>query len=172
MSSRWKATILFHYWCTRRRIGHVVKRKGKLILPPEFDEKKIVFFHVPKTAGKSLATAIYDKDINHFSYNQVAKQKDLDGFFTFSFVRNPWDRIVSTYEFLKGGGWGGLDQIWLDSRRPHLENFSVFLRYVERKPHERVHFLPQTYWICDSENNIKVDFLGKFENLSEDYNKL
>ena len=113
MSSRWKATILFHYWCTRRRIGHVVKRKGKLILPPEFDEKKIVFFHVPKTAGKSLATAIYDKDINHFSYNQVAKQKDLDGFFTFSFVRNPWDRIVSTYEFLKGGGWGGLDQIFL-----------------------------------------------------------
>ncbi|WP_372370565.1 sulfotransferase family 2 domain-containing protein [Candidatus Uabimicrobium sp. HlEnr_7] len=169
---RYQAMVLLYYWRIRRKLGHVIKRRGKVILPVEFEQKKIVFFHIPKAAGKSLATAVFGKDTNHFSYRQVAKQLDLDKFYTFAFVRNPWDRMVSTYNFLRKGGWGGLDQIWLQANGRHLHSFSDFLLFVQSHPRDMVHFLPQTHWVCDKNGNIKVDFIGKFENIQQDYKKL
>lgn len=170
--SRYRATFLFNYWRIRRQIGHIVKRKGKVDLPVEFSQKKLVFFHIPKAAGKSLATAIYGKDINHFTYRQVSQQLDLRDYYTFSFVRNPWDRMVSAYKFLCRGGWGKVDEFWVESRKPYLATYSEFLRYVAHHPREMVHFLPQTYWISDKNSKITIHFIGKFEHLHRDYEAL
>ncbi|BBM82390.1 sulfotransferase family 2 domain-containing protein [Candidatus Uabimicrobium amorphum] len=170
--SRYRAAILFTYWRIRRKVGHVIKRKGKVDLPPEFCEKKLVFFHIPKAAGKSLATAIYGTDINHFTYRQVSQQLDMCNYYTFTFVRNPWDRMVSAYNFLCRGGWGKVDRFWVESRKPHLETYSKFLSYVANHPQEMVHFLPQTYWLSNHNSEIALDFIGKFEHLHHDYQKL
>jgi hypothetical protein len=35
-----------------------------------------------------------------------------------------------------------------------------------------LHFKPQYQWICDDYDNVFVDFIGRFENLQEDFNKL
>ena len=171
-TNHYRATILFHYWKIRRGLGHIIKRKGLVPLPPELTEQKTVFFHIPKTAGKSLATAVFGTDINHFSYQQVAKQISLEDYYTFTFVRNPWDRMVSAYKFLQRGGWGKVDHLWCESRFRYLQNFSDFLRYVERHPYEMVHFLPQTYWVYDKNKQINLNFIGKFEYLQHDYNEL
>ena len=59
-----------------------------------------VFLHAPRTGGTSIAKALgYDyEDINHFY-----ELPDVGDRFVFSFVRNPFDRIVSTYHWLTDG---------------------------------------------------------------------
>mgnify|MGYP005702580539 FL=1 len=37
---------------------------------------------------------------------------------------------------------------------------------------EIIHFTPQSNFICDSSDNILVDFVGKFENISKDINRI
>ena len=61
-----------------------------------------IFVHIPKTAGKS---------INRFFGMEWQKHKDLSryaqelppqlfsSYFKFAIVRNPWDRILSDYNF-------------------------------------------------------------------------
>jgi hypothetical protein len=63
---------------------------------------RCIFVHIPKTAGKS---------INRFFGMEWQKHKDLSryagelqpqlfsSYFKFAIVRNPWDRILSDYNF-------------------------------------------------------------------------
>ena len=70
-----------------------------------FDEKKCIFFHIPKTAGISLVKALFGdldwghRDVNY--YINVFDKKRFNDYFKFTFVRNPYDRLFSAYSFLK-----------------------------------------------------------------------
>jgi hypothetical protein len=37
-------------------------------------------------------------------------------------------------------------------------------------PSRFAHLKPQCDWICDNNQNVIVDFIGRFENLQEDFN--
>ena len=72
-------------------------------MPVDFD-KKLLFIHIPKNAGTSVTKAFAMQHEGHypvsFYKNQMAE--DLWQEYTkFCIVRNPWDRVVSCYEYAR-----------------------------------------------------------------------
>jgi hypothetical protein len=137
------------------------------------NEHQCIFIHIPKTAGSSIAAALFGVNSSHIrcrTYLDASPRKFRE-FFKFAFVRNPWDRVVSTYAFLKRGGMNEVDRAWAEE---HVAPFPTFDEFVRRKLMEPnvlswVHFRPQSWFICDDDNRLLVDFLGRYERLETDF---
>ena len=76
--------------------------------------KKILFIHIPKTAGVSLIKTYKDyfADARHspaLLYKFLLGRKFAE-FASFAIVRNPWARLFSAYNFLMEGGLIGTDR--------------------------------------------------------------
>jgi chondroitin 4-sulfotransferase 11 len=137
------------------------------------DQFKCIFIHIPKTAGTSIARTlfnIYSRHVPYFEYEKANPRK-FARYFKFAFVRNPWDRLLSAYLFLKKGGMNDADRTWTAKNLSQFENFEQFvLEWVtEENVWSWVHFMPQHYFICDSSGSIKMDFVGRMENLITDF---
>ena len=66
---------------------------------------KFIFLHTPKTGGMSVGSALYsalgikdDYQSFRIHYDDL-NEEILKEYFVFTFVRNPWDRLVSDYRF-------------------------------------------------------------------------
>ncbi len=112
-----------------------------------------IFIHVPKTAGSSVAQALFGQNSRHVPYfeYQRANPGKFRRFFKFAFVRNPWDRLVSTYFFLQAGGLNEQDRIWSEKHLSEYRDFGDFVRgwVSERNILSWVHFHPQSYFLLD-----------------------
>ena len=84
-----------------------------------------------------------------------------DRFFTFSFVRNPWDWQVSLYFYMRQNASHFQHQIVKDMD---------FEEYIQWRIKEDLHL--QREFIMDKHGRILVDFIGKYENLKEDFSKV
>ena len=145
---------------------------------------KTVFVHIPKVAGQSIET-MFLNDLNlrwndrpelllrkkasnekgpyrlaHLKAHQYVELNYIESdvfndYFKFSFVRNPYSRAYSYYKYL------GYSKIC---------SFNYFLKFVLAKKITQQHFffISQTDYLFDSENNVLVDFVGRFESLNED----
>lgn len=85
----------------------------------------------------------------------------FDSFFKFSFVRNPWDWQVSLYHYI-------LDR----PKNPGYEEtkkMGSFRNFVFSR--EKLSFT-QTSCLVDESGNLLVDFVGKFENLDQDFQSI
>ena len=151
------------------------------------DIHKFLFVHIPKAAGTSIMSALsaiegnnkcllaktkhetleeFGKNIRKRSNLGEDFQPDiLDEYFTFGFVRNPWDRMHSFYRYLV-------------VRRPRKEidgisNFKDFLLSADNGVDwiQGLHSMrPQLDFIINSKRGISIDFLGHYEYLLEDFN--
>ena len=86
----------------------------------------------------------------------------FDRYFSFAFVRNPWDWQVSLYHYA------------LRTPRHHqhelTKSFESFDRYLDWRVTEDLH--TQKERLSDSNGNILVDFVGKVENIRADFGKI
>lgn len=93
----------------------------------------------------------------HYWKKQLSS-KVFDNAFKFAFVRNPYTRFLSLYANPMGP-----------------DDFETFVnKLVPQKtvtPKER-YTIPQASFICDDNDNILVDFVGRFENLEKDWRKI
>ena len=141
-------------------------------IPYSFVKTKTIFTHIPKAAGISITSAIYEHEVGHIPisiYKEILGQ-DFNQYFKFTFVRNPIDRIISAFYFLKQGGLNKLDY-FLGRRYVYKYNdindfIRNFLNYESIWSY--IHFFPQYYFLLDEKGNILVDFIGKVETLEED----
>jgi len=116
------------------------------------------------------------KPVGHLSaldYRIIFGKKDFNSYYKFAFVRNPFSRLVSAYEFMQNGGYGVSDKDIVAI----VKRFSTFqdfvLNYLTPHSAKRIrHFRPQHFFVCDSSNNIMVDFIGRFENIEQDYENI
>jgi len=161
---------------------------------------KVLFIHVPRTGGSSIdrylrkavdyqnladegqPVLIHDKhwiNAKHISIGSlmargVFDRRWLNSRFKVAFVRNPWDRLVSTFFLLR--------RVRLRPRVSRKSNdslcdFKTFVetvysgRHVHPISHRNVHDWnranPQVDWL-----RWGVDFVGRYENLREDWKRL
>lgn len=146
-----------------RNIKREFLRTAKLIRHRYFDN--FIFIHIVKTGDTSIERAL---NLNWEHKTALEKIKQVgqsrwNSIFTFAFVRNPWDRVVSHFHFRK-------------SKKNKIEQSTTFRDWVELtygqegQTIDYHHYLmPQSMWVADHDGIILVDFIGRFENLSEDF---
>lgn len=164
-------------------------RHGNIVM----HEYKAIYFYIPKVACSSIKLAVADligvpspDPTNKFAYphkrNYPFVKRDAlekyNDYFKFSFVRNPWDRVLSCYRNkivgVREGKFGKQElPVFLkyDSRRFSLDmSFEEFVEVLMEVPDSTAdpHYRSQYTFIEDPQGKDIVDFLGHFENLDHD----
>ena len=140
-----------------------------------------IFIHVPKTAGTSIST-FFGVEAKHIPLSRyyLTDPARAAGTLKVAFTRDPLERLHSAFNYLKAqiGANNSLDVRWATQ---HLARFPDFASFVEALGDRRQnrpllawpHFRPQTIWLVDRPGgDIQIDFLGKFQTLSEDITRL
>lgn len=129
--------------------------------------------HVPKAAGTSVNTALYGRTLGHYSISQIksAFPKLIDDCFTFSLVRNPWDRALSAYRFASVGRTESMGVYRPEQYHvPEFDSFERFVRdWLPGRDLVRSDFIfrPQYLFVCDNHKRIVVNHVGYVERLGE-----
>ena len=137
---------------------------------------KFIFIHIPKCCGSSIEKSLLDDSctfrsnayphnfrlrypLNHCTLSDIENSKVLypnfDKFYSFTFVRNPFDRLVSEYFYLK-------NKLKLSD---DIKKELISLANNNKNGVKGNHCMHQHKFIND-----KINFIGKFENLQEDFN--
>jgi hypothetical protein len=157
---------------------------------------KCIFLHIPKAAGTSIERFLRgaDPEIPEKTPRQRGFShflNDHPDYYVFSFVRNPYDRFVSAWK------WGQLklekegDLPFYSKDRPvSFEEYVLLVTdFNYRKDnqgswseYDEYHTLPQFeffpnlnggHYFTDKINpDFTCDFIGRFENINEDFNKV
>ena len=149
-----------------------------------------LFVHIPKVAGQSVEAvflaragldwgqrerfllkpntdpALGPPRLAHLTASEYIElgylsETEFASMFSFAFVRNPWDRLVSEYLYRK---YPYSFETFLLKHFPKAEDDDYTLgRDLYR------HVIPQAKFLYNNEGELLVDFIGKFESLEEDF---
>lgn len=138
-------------------------------------QNKFIFIHIPKTGGVSIERSLGHNGLRHETLSAY-KNKE---YFKFTFVRNPYDLLVSWYNFQPG-----LKDLYKDFRKwvrfgcpSHIESEVLNKRPLGSHEYEKDYIsvdgttwsiyehLQQHRWAVD------MDYIGRFENLQKDFDK-
>lgn len=75
-----------------------ISKRGVVVLPMQYKDKKIVYMKAPRTGGSSVHNTLKRngvKGIGNVRWLETITDEELKKYFIFSFVRNPWDRLMS-----------------------------------------------------------------------------
>ncbi len=145
---------------------------GETNLPDSFHSKRALFVHIPKTAGSSIYDLVFDggKGLGHMPYAwyESIAPGCCKEYFSFSFVRNPWDRVVSAYHFVLAGGAPRRDG-------PMAKEFSRFKNFDDfvvnwlndETINSNLHFVPQYKFLVNGDGELGPDFVGRYESLND-----
>jgi chondroitin 4-sulfotransferase 11 len=164
--------------------GHPLSRLQRTVravtsgctVPPDQRQRGILFIHVPKTGGQSVEKALSLAERGHvpISYFLIHHQRTLRDLFTFAFVRNPYDRLISAFHYLKRGGGNPSDERWAGRMLAGLETCEEFLDALTHPSFRAailsgVHFRPQSDFLYGPDGRLAVHFIGRFERIAQDY---
>lgn len=151
------------------------------------EKHNYVYIHVYKVAGQTVKLALRQHDFRylpgirtplaklvelgqaytfrsyeaHSTASQIRDylgQEKWDSMFSFSFVRNPWDWQVSLYHFIQTNKF---------NYQRRMVSEMTFDEYIRWRVEEDRHL--QKDFVFDRHGTQLVDFVGKIENLSEDF---
>lgn len=139
-------------------------------------EKKLVYLNNPKVACTSIKKSMFgdlsDIHIYVMQYIVFKLNSEMDDYYKFTFVRNPYERLVSYYE----------DKCVLHSDDTCIscyplnflllnKEFNQFIKNLCLIPNRlmETHFARQYELLYDKKGKCMVDFVGKIENIREEY---
>ena len=103
----------------------------------------------------------YRKHAKISTAQRCIPQDVFAGMFKFSFVRNPWDLLVSNYSFIRSHP---------NHKRHGRVSKLTFPEFIEFAAFKRIGF--QKRAISDAYGNLLVDKVGFFENLNSDFEEI
>ncbi len=139
------------------------------------NKHRVVFIHVPKCAGTSIEAYLENFEFHieghyHATHRNLLQNSKYKNYYKFSFVRNPYDKMVSEFKWFT-------DQLneW---NLPHCReyyrgvDFKTFVikfttLHPAQSPGDPCHLYSQ-YNILEPLD--KINYIGRFENLQEDFN--
>jgi hypothetical protein len=126
----------------------------------------VIFIHVPKNAGTSIANAIYGDSIGHRT--ALFYKKFAPDFFQhvrkFAVLRDPLERFLSAYWYVRAGGGTEvrMDPVFY-TRVSHIDSVDALLDYLEERLSNIFgldHVLrPQCWYLADEKGEILIDEL-------------
>lgn len=157
---------------------------------PYSKQKKTIFVWIPKNAGTSMINGFNERKVftrsgrenlwgripsEEREYHKAANWQHISALdiidelgretwessFTFTIVRNPYDRLVSFYEYSRSA------RNDLRSVQFGLPALGSFDQWLEQEPP-----LGQLHYLTDKNGELLVDFIGKYENLRRDLFKI
>jgi len=140
-----------------------------------FDDLQSIFVHIPKCAGVSVSKTLFGGlaggHMTLDGYLNVFEPQCILNYFKFSIVRNPWDRLVSAYFFLKNGGFNDDDKQWFNMELGNLPSFESFVNNWLNRTNiwKCQHFQPQYHYMIEKREKVKLDFVGFMENIEGDF---
>jgi len=151
------------------------------------EDYRAIFVHIPRTGGHTIDSLLghrrnkeKDKVRRHAYPHEYKKMfpKDWETYFKFTFVRNPWDRVVSAWTRSRGqNNYLVKDKKYIDNPEWFKENlFTPFNEYIQNKLSETYktgHFTPQELWLFRKPKKpYEYDFIGKFEDFEKEVERL
>lgn len=134
------------------------------------DELKVIGIDIPRTASSARARLFAEMPENEFPAKAVQAKywtgvhkhatalehleyspEKFSDYFKFTFVRNPWARMVSFFRY-----------------RQRKFGASDFRQYIIKNKRKDLN-TQQIDYLVDKKGRILVDFVGRFENLYEDF---
>ena len=124
-----------------------------------------IWFRVAKTGTRTVLNVLREEGVGfdiEQGFNMPAPRSEYFEHFSFTFVRNPYARLISgwTDKVINQAPGGGLKRV-----RENLRDFDQFVAWlVDQDPTSiNIHFRPQSFLIPN-----QVDFVGRTETLSND----
>lgn len=144
---------------------------------------KAIFIHIPKTGGNSVDHYFLDRGLilaNDELWHATAREVKAhlgdwlyDSYYSFSIVRNPWDRMVSQYFWQSATDYS--EQIPTEWGNKNI-SFADFLKsdfaWYGDKQRANGHLLDQAHFILDDDDEPMVNEIIRFENLGPSFTKL
>ena len=149
---------------------------------------KFIFIHIPKCGGtsveysllklegveqKSLSTEQKEQyrlyymyggvDVQHRKIDQFKDAREKN-YFTFTFVRNPWERFLSEYFYIKKSNGCECDDF--DKKFPTFEHF---VKNNGIKCGNYAHDFPQIDFVFSANQNKLTNFVGRCEDMQYDF---
>ena len=150
--------------------------------------KKFIFIHNYKVAGMSISKVLSQYEPHFWIHTalrmsgvktyypafanfpahatapqvrQMVGEEIFNSYYKFAFVRNPWDWQVSLYFYMRKTKW---------HFQHNLVKRMSFEDYIDwRVNHDRQTQIAQ---LADEQGNLLVDFVGRFENIAEDFEEI
>lgn len=150
-------------------------------------ENRFIFIHIHKAAGTSITRALLPHSADavggilrrlkktpsaekppptplppNITANELRQKmgaERFDTYFSFAFVRNPWDWTVSEYEYIRRS-----PDHAEHARVTGLASFADFVRW-----HCTEGRVLQESFVCDDDGRQLVDFVGRYERLRADF---
>ena len=131
-------------------------------------EKSFIFVHICKTAGTSVGSALrpylnflHQKGVHATAADYVdVLGASFEDYFTFCVVRNPYDWMVSLFEYIRGEP----AHFQYDLVSPM--SFDEFVDF-----HNSTNGFKQSDWVY-IEGKRNMSFVARFESLAEDFAKI
>lgn len=163
---------------------------------------RTIFVHIPKTAGTSVESVLgmhgdkadigirpyfnqqidrehlYGHDLQHMTAADLKHVLQHDGvferYFKFAIVRNPWDRLVSVFAWSNQKWANGLELTDGEFEASVRQLHATFItaRAARQPPRVGAHLWPQVHFLVDRDRKLLVDFIARYENLAEDWERI
>jgi hypothetical protein len=117
----------------------------------------IFFNHQKNYENRIHGVYMYYKTSPHLNAKMNMTPQKWDTYYKFTFIRNPYDRIIS--------GWNHMNKQIPFKEYVKMKNFVSDMEYIHV-------FMNQTKHIMNERGQIITNFIGHFETLEEDLNKV
>lgn len=160
-------------------------------LPPKQDiagltvishKHQFIFLGIPKVASRSFFNYLVKKHGRDLEIEWYEKRdvffdlaKQYPDYYKFTFVRNPWSRIVSCYKSKIGEaviGKRARIHSFYKNLSPNM-SFSDFCHWLQTEEGSDEmadrHWISQHCFLINEKDEMICDFVGKYENLDQDW---
>lgn len=172
---------------------------------PVFSRSKLIHVHIPKTAGTFIERSLREREevefwsssqrspqyannrwyeFQHLTLSELSKfaKNKLVGYQSFAVLRNPYERLVSEFQWRWNLLESGLniDGVFFKSFDDLIDaipldinlNWDYHISQANRRfSNFLIHIRPQKDYVCNVDGSIGVDQLVRHETINPDLNK-